>query len=266
MSTNRKPLSAIPIVYVQMVAGRLYSAHDVDAFEAAKARGFDVSSYKPYVLLDSAAAPAGGAEPIADASPRGFKAWAQQATHADRTPPGSNLWDSTSVYEKSLMLKAWQAAPTQPQPQPEELRVDFTDTGRAALLWVLWHHQGHNSPQGQPIRFALGMGRDDRMTDDQIAEAKRWAALSRSTTEEFHRLSGAEPEGTRICPKTDVQCGRMPCDACPRITQPATELSAAADSLIDAVAAAQDFVDAQPEAPAEPSTSNKLHEANHGSL
>lgn len=61
----------------------------------------------------------------------------------------------------------------------QELFVgEFTDTARCALLWVLWHHQGGSSPVGQPIRFALGMGRDDRLNEGQIADAKRWAALS----------------------------------------------------------------------------------------
>lgn len=52
---------------------------------------------------------------------------------------------------------------------------DFTDTARAALLWVLWHHQGGSSPTGQAVRFALGMGQFDRMTADQLAQAKAWA-------------------------------------------------------------------------------------------
>jgi hypothetical protein len=50
------------------------------------------------------------------------------------------------------------------------------DMARAALLWVLWHHQGGSSSVGQPIRFALGIGPHDRMTEAQIAEAKTWAA------------------------------------------------------------------------------------------
>jgi len=61
--------------------------------------------------------------------------------------------------------------------EPPELSPDFTDTARAALLWVLWHHQGGSSPVGQPIRFALGMGQHDRLNDHQLAEAKRWEKL-----------------------------------------------------------------------------------------
>jgi hypothetical protein len=60
--------------------------------------------------------------------------------------------------------------------EPIEERHEFTDSARAALLWVLWHHQGGNSPVGQPLRFALGMGAHDRLSDHQIDEAKRWAA------------------------------------------------------------------------------------------
>ena len=63
---------------------------------------------------------------------------------------------------------------------------EFTDTARAAIAWVLWHHQGGSSPVGQPLRFALGMGQHDRMTDQQIAEAKRFAAWAGATTEAFH--------------------------------------------------------------------------------
>lgn len=68
-----------------------------------------------------------------------------------------------------------------------EMSPDFTDSARAALLWVLWHHQGASSPIGQPLRFALGMDAHERLNEHQIAEAKRWAAMTRSTTDEFHR-------------------------------------------------------------------------------
>lgn len=53
--------------------------------------------------------------------------------------------------------------------------AQMTDTGRAALLWVLWHHQGEDSPIGQALRFALGMGAHERLTDSQVAEARTWA-------------------------------------------------------------------------------------------
>jgi len=43
-----------------------------------------------------------------------------------------------------------------------------------ALLWTLWHHQGGSSHIGQPIRKLLGIGQHDRMTDEQIAQAKKF--------------------------------------------------------------------------------------------
>ena len=69
---------------------------------------------------------------------------------------------------------------------------EFTDTARAAIAWVLWHHQGGSSPVGQPLRFSLGMGQHDRMTDHQIAEAKRFAEWAGATTEGFHRHKVAQ--------------------------------------------------------------------------
>lgn len=48
---------------------------------------------------------------------------------------------------------------------------------RGLLLWTLYHHQGGSSDIGQPIRRALGIGQHDRLTAEQIAEAKAAAAL-----------------------------------------------------------------------------------------
>lgn len=83
-------------------------------------------------------------------------------------------------------------AARQPVGEPVEMSPEFTDTARAAIAWVLWHHQGGSSPVGQPLRFALGMGQHDRMTDYQIAEAKRFAAWAGATTEGFHRSAHAQ--------------------------------------------------------------------------
>lgn len=80
----------------------------------------------------------------------------------------------------------------QPVGEPGEMSPEFTDTARAAIAWVLWHHQGGSSPVGQPLRFALGMGQHDRMTDHQIAEAKRFAAWANATTEDFHHRAPAQ--------------------------------------------------------------------------
>jgi hypothetical protein len=73
----------------------------------------------------------------------------------------------------------------------EEMSPEFTDSARAAIAWVLWHHQGGSSAIGQPLRFALGMGDHEELPAWRIAEAKRWAALTGSKTEDFHR-AGAE--------------------------------------------------------------------------
>ena len=73
----------------------------------------------------------------------------------------------------------------------EEMSPEFTDSARAAIAWVLWHHQGGSSPIGQPLRFALGMGSGEELPEWRISEAKRWAELTGSKTEDFHR-AGAE--------------------------------------------------------------------------
>lgn len=38
------------------------------------------------------------------------------------------------------------------------------------LLWTLWHHQGSQSPVGQPIRRALVIDPHAAMTAEQIRE------------------------------------------------------------------------------------------------
>jgi len=86
---------------------------------------------------------------------------------------------------------AIEAAEAYQPAQAVEMSPDFTDTARAAIAWVLWHHQGGGSPVGQPLRYSLGMGQHDRMTDPQIAEAKRFAAWAGATTEGFHQDNGA---------------------------------------------------------------------------
>ncbi|TGY35214.1 hypothetical protein [Stenotrophomonas maltophilia] len=108
--------------------------------------------------------------------------------HAKQVP---RYVDNDGVHSCSDELRA--LASRQPGTQePVEMTAEFTDTGRAAIAWVLWHHQGGSSPVGQPLRFALGMGQHDRMTDQQIAEAKRFAAWAGATTESFHRRSPAQ--------------------------------------------------------------------------
>ena len=93
-------------------------------------------------------------------------------------------------YQPITTPPAAQPAPVQ---EPVEMSPEFTDTARAALLWVLWHHQGGSSPVGQPIRFALGMGAHERLSAKNIAEAKRWASKTGSTTADFHTAPPAQP-------------------------------------------------------------------------
>lgn len=64
---------------------------------------------------------------------------------------------------------------------------DSTHIARAALMWVLWHHQGASSDVGQPIRFALGLGRFDKLSAAQIQQAKLWEKL-------MPLIIGATPE------------------------------------------------------------------------
>lgn len=48
----------------------------------------------------------------------------------------------------------------------------------AALLWTLYHHQGGSSHIGQPIRKLLGIGQHDRLTDEQLAQAKAFGGAA----------------------------------------------------------------------------------------
>lgn len=92
-----------------------------------------------------------------------------------------------SEEESEFVDAALAAAPlVQQMIAPTEMSPEFTDTARAALLWVLWHHQGGSSPVGQPLRFALGMGQHDHLSEHQVAEAKRWKELTKSRSEDFH--------------------------------------------------------------------------------
>jgi len=116
--------------------------------------------------------------------------------HPEGAPKGTYCWCVSEyvqhhgwILEEVKGLTHWMPLPPAPGESPApavEMEAQFTDTSRAALLWVLWHHQGGSSPVGQPLRFALGMGAHDPLSDHQIAEAKRWASMSGSTTAEFH--------------------------------------------------------------------------------
>ncbi len=67
-----------------------------------------------------------------------------------------------------------------PSDCPSEIVGDLRnqrDELRDLLLWVLFHHQGATSPVGQPIRRALGIGKYDQLTVDQIRAGSRQAEL-----------------------------------------------------------------------------------------
>lgn len=106
----------------------------------------------------------------------------------------SKWWQSANEALELHRARLQEAQPSPTPPavvEPPELSPDFTDAARAALLWVLWHHQGGSSPVGQPIRFALGMGQHDRLNEHQLAEAKRWERLHPANPAVFPR--GPEP-------------------------------------------------------------------------
>lgn len=82
---------------------------------------------------------------------------------------------------------------------------------RSACLFSLYHHQGGSSVVGQVMRRALGIGRFDRMTEEQIFQAKS-AALADTEPCNFPDCK---------CPTDDpVQClqGR-PVDLSARVHQ-----------------------------------------------
>lgn len=109
---------------------------------------------------------------------------------------------------REAMLNAHPQPPAEPA-QPEEMSPDFTDTARAALLWVLWHHQGGSSDVGQPIRYALGMGQHEHLNDHQVREARRWGELNPKPVHE-----AAQPQQERK-PLSDEQIWNMgPGDEC----------------------------------------------------
>lgn len=53
---------------------------------------------------------------------------------------------------------------------------------RGLLFWALYHAQGGSSEVGQVIRRWLGIGRHERLTDQQIAEARNAAGTPERAT------------------------------------------------------------------------------------
>jgi hypothetical protein len=105
-------------------------------------------------------------------------------------------------YAAMAALRAAMAEQSGSEDKADEMSPEFTDTARAALLWVLWHHQGGSSPIGQPIRYALGMGAHEHLNSYQVSEAKRWAEMTGSTTEQFH---AREAVRLNMAPLSDEQ-------------------------------------------------------------
>lgn len=117
---------------------------------------------------------------------------------------GCGLEDRNITDRYEAMKHGWDCAmdrmfeqisePLYARPVPAEMSPDFTDTARSALLWVLWHHQGGSSPVGQPIRYALGMDAHEHLSKHQVQEAKRWAALTKSESNDFRQARTAPTE------------------------------------------------------------------------
>lgn len=103
------------------------------------------------------------------------------------------LRDSADTIARKLADRSRAALAAQGQGEPEEMSPEFTDTARGAIAWVLYHYQGGSSAIGQPLRFALGMGAHERMSDTLLADAKRWAKLAGASTEQFHPAPTASP-------------------------------------------------------------------------
>ena len=130
--------------------------------------------------------------------------------------------------------------------EPVEMSPEFTDTARAAITWVLYHHQGGGSPIGQPLRFALGMGAHDPLPEWRIAEAKRYAEFAGATTAKFHEARASAP----AAPARLVEAARDVIEAIRAIPEsslltldfdphPPSSLSVHADDLEAALASAK---------------------------
>lgn len=68
---------------------------------------------------------------------------------------------------------------------------DAQEAKDAALLWALYHHQGASSNIGQPIRTVLGIGRFERLSDEQVKRAQKFASAT-ITTEVLSILTDAD--------------------------------------------------------------------------
>lgn len=132
-----------------------------------------------------------GQEPVAWAVMNGWAIDGIERSEKDAMAVSAELQKS---HDLSGSLAAYRVSKLYARPVPVEMSPDFTDTARAALLWVLWHHQGGSSPVGQPIRYALGMDAHEHLSKHQVQEAKRWAALTKSESNDFRQARTAPPE------------------------------------------------------------------------
>lgn len=88
------------------------------------------------------------------------------------------VWGMAVVCDPSNECIDPEADTIEHHPKRQQLEKQLGDL-QEALLWVLWHHQGSSSDIGQPIRKLLGIGKFDRLTDDQLKMANRFALSAR---------------------------------------------------------------------------------------
>jgi hypothetical protein len=88
-----------------------------------------------------------------------------------------------------FLQKAWVGRNPRVEASPE-----FTDTARAALLWVLWHHQGGSSPVAKDAE--IGLTRFERDTEKSLREQAdaRIAGLEADLVEERARIASMRTE------------------------------------------------------------------------
>lgn len=116
---------------------------------------------------------------------------------------------------------------------PSRFRISLERVAalEAALLWVLWHHQGGSSPVGQPIRRLLGIEQHAHLSNEQLQAAKSFApqrdrmrtplsdveqlALNRALMRSISVIDSP----VHVCPVKDIECGTREinwCAACPK--------------------------------------------------
>lgn len=97
-----------------------------------------------------------------------------------------NIRDSlrTATAPSLMLMRAAEAEIYKLDAEIEKLRhggdqgPEFTDTSRAGICWLLWHHQADRDPVGTVCRFILGMGESDAMTTHQVDLARSWGTIA----------------------------------------------------------------------------------------